>query len=104
MEIKENRRIYISGAISGLDYKTAYAKFQNAETALILRGWIDIANPMKCKIFKRHDEWAWQMGACLMMLLRCDAIYMLRDWRQSKGARIEHAVAVELEIERIYQA
>ncbi|MDR1199928.1 MAG: DUF4406 domain-containing protein [Prevotellaceae bacterium] len=103
MEVKEDKRIYISGAISGLDYGTAKAKFQNAETRLLTQGWIDIANPMKCKIFKRHDEWSWQMGACLMMLLRCEAIYMLRDWSESKGARIEHAVATELGIEIIYQ-
>jgi hypothetical protein len=70
MENKD-KRIYISGAISGLDYNTARAKFHNAETALILLGWTDIANPMKCKVFKKDDVWEWQMVACLMMLLRC---------------------------------
>jgi hypothetical protein len=103
MEIKEDKRIYISGAISGLDYNEAKAKFGCAETYLLNQGWKDIANPMECKIFKRRDEWSWQMGACLMMLLRCEAIYMLRDWHESKGARIEHAVATELGIEIIYQ-
>jgi len=97
------KRIYISGKISGVPFEEAHKKFLNAETALMIHGWSDIANPMKCKIFKKDDEWEWQMGACLMMLLRCGAIYMLKDWRQSRGARIEHAVAQELEIDIIYQ-
>jgi hypothetical protein len=100
---KKDKRIYISGAISGLPYAEAWDKFNRSETALLIKGWQDIANPMKCKIFKKDDVWEWQMGACLMMLLRCDAIYMLRDWRNSRGARVEHAVAVELELEIIYQ-
>ena len=101
--MKDPKRIYISGRISGLPYEEARAKFDAAEIYLLTHGWVDIANPMRCKIFKRKDEWAWQMGACLMMLLRCEAIYMLRDWNDSRGARIEHAVARELGIEIIYQ-
>ena len=98
-----NKRIYISGAISGLNYNEVTAKFSSAEKCLLLQHWTDIVNPMVCKIFKKEDDWEWQMGACLMMLLRCEAIYMLNDWQQSRGARIEHAVAQELGIEIIYQ-
>lgn len=32
-------------------------------------------------------------------LLTCDAIYMLPGWTRSKGARLEHAIAVELGLE-----
>ena len=100
---KHNKRIYISGAISGLDYSSVKAKFTNAKIYLLSQAWEDIASPIECKIFKKEDDWTWQMGACLMMLLRCEAIYMLRDWQHSRGARIEHAIALELEIEIIYQ-
>jgi hypothetical protein len=102
-KMQENPRIYISGKISSLPFAEAKSNFDRAEIYLLTQGWKDIANPMKCKIFKRDDEWAWQMGACLMMLLRCEAIYMLHDWEDSKGARIEHGVAQELGIEIIYQ-
>jgi hypothetical protein len=36
-------------------------------------------------------------------LIDSDAIYMLRGWEQSKGARAEHAVAVWIGLEIIYQ-
>jgi hypothetical protein len=36
-------------------------------------------------------------------LTQCHAIYMLRGWESSKGARAEHAVAVWLGLEIIYQ-
>jgi len=29
-------------------------------------------------------------------LLECEAIYMVKDWGQSKGARLEYAIAKEL--------
>jgi len=37
------------------------------------------------------------------ILKRCDAIYMLRGWRNSRGAKIEHAKAKEFEKEIYYE-
>jgi len=37
-------------------------------------------------------------------LFECDAIYMLKGWENSKGARAEHALAVALDIEIFYQS
>jgi hypothetical protein len=96
-------RIYIAGKISGLDYNECVAKFSRAETALRVSDWGEVANPMKCKIFGRNDDWEWCMGMCILMLLRCEAIYMLRDWRESRGARIEYGVAKEIGMEILYQ-
>ena len=36
-------------------------------------------------------------------LIDCDAIYMLRGWENSKGARAEHAVAAWIGLEIKYQ-
>ena len=36
-------------------------------------------------------------------LMKCDAIYMLNDWGQSRGARIEYVIAKELGLEIIYE-
>ena len=36
-------------------------------------------------------------------LVDCDAIYMLRGWENSKGARAEHAVAVWVGLDIMYQ-
>jgi hypothetical protein len=50
------------------------------------------------------DEfWRECMEACLRELLHCDAIYMLNNWRTSRGARVELAVAVELGLEILIQ-
>jgi hypothetical protein len=98
-----DKRIYISGKITGLEYGEAQTKFNRVEMFLSACGWQDTANPMQCKSIKEGDSWEFAMGECLKILLRCDAIYMLSDWQQSRGARVEHVVAKELGIEIIYQ-
>jgi len=39
----------------------------------------------------------------LNTLMLCTHIYMLRGWERSKGARAEHAVAVWIGLEIMYQ-
>ena len=39
----------------------------------------------------------------LEILGRCDAIYMLRDWAASEGARGEHALAIRLGLQILYE-
>lgn len=36
------------------------------------------------------------MRVCITHLMECDAIYMLKDWKQSRGARLEHFIALKL--------
>jgi hypothetical protein len=36
-------------------------------------------------------------------LFYCDSIFMLHNWVESKGARIEHFIATEMEIKIFYQ-
>jgi hypothetical protein len=50
-----------------------------------------------------EEFWRECMDVCLHELLRCDAIYMLNNWRTSRGARIELAVAIELNLEILIQ-
>ena len=45
----------------------------------------------------------WYEGT-LELLKRCDAIYMLRDWEDSRGAKVELSLAKELGLEVIFQA
>lgn len=45
-----------------------------------------------------YDHW---LKADLTILERCDAVLMLPRWETSNGARVEHAMAVELD-KRIY--
>lgn len=39
----------------------------------------------------------------LEMLCRCDSILMLKDWRESKGARLEHSCAESVGMPVFYQ-
>jgi hypothetical protein len=125
------KRIYISGAVSDIDYCEAQARFNAAQAMLTARGGYEVINPLKIQkwavksiekgfmgedvLHVEHKEsgrrravspvefWYECMCVCVRELLKCDAIYMLNNWRQSKGARIELAVAVELEIEILIQ-
>lgn len=43
------------------------------------------------------------MKVCINALTGCDAIFMLKDWKESKGARFEHQTAEVCGIKIIYQ-
>ena len=101
------KRIYIAGPMTGLP-ELNRAEFRKAvdfiwkalkETAIgfnphqvaDMLGWTEETPPSEIASMLLGD------------LTRCDAIYMLRGWEQSKGARAEHAVAVWIGLEIIYQ-
>jgi hypothetical protein len=95
------KRIYISGAITGLHPDLVKRVFGEAEYQLIKEGY-DVINP--CSLNHENDhEWEDYMATDIKVLLSCHTIYMLRNWRSSRGARIEHAIAKELELEIIYE-
>lgn len=86
--------IYISGKITGTtDYK---ARFAEVEKKLKIDGH-RVINPVKiCAHIVPNSSWATYMRTCIRALTRADAIYLLRDWRKSPGAKLEHQIAVAL--------
>ena len=88
-------KIYISGKISGLPLKSVIEKFKWHAGFLKLKGYEPI-NPIDISPFDESKEWHDYMVDDIAALLKCDAIYMLKDWGQSKGARIEYQIAKEL--------
>lgn len=80
-------KVFISGKISDLPYLVAYGNFANAERTLAAMGY-EVVNPMK--ICKKHWSWLRCMAKCLWAIYFCDKVYQLEDWKDSKGARIEH--------------
>jgi hypothetical protein len=44
-----------------------------------------------------HDQ-EWWLAATMELLMRCDAIYMMDNWRESRGATAERARAEQLGI------
>ena len=92
-------RVYISGKIAGLPAEAARRKFRR--TARELEAWGCVAvNPFENGL-PADASWEEHMAADLVMLAECDAIYMLEDWEESKGARLERCFAERLGIAQI---
>lgn len=86
-----NDRVYIAGKITGdPNYKE---KFKAAAEHLLGCGFQDgnVVNPVEhCS-----EDWPWLrcMLRCLRLLCGCGWVAMLPDWKESRGAKIEHFVA-----------
>ena len=96
-----NNKVYIAGKVTGdPGYK---AKFAEAER--ILRdnslGILQPVNP--AEFVPEGMGWHRAMALCLLRLAGCSTVYFLPDWRDSRGARIEHRWAKKLRKKIIYQ-
>jgi hypothetical protein len=85
-------KIYIAGKITGLPKPKVFNKFEDAEIFLRLKGYNPV-NPMKISPYVEGKKWVDYMISDIKQLMQCDAIYLLRDWHESNGARIEKTIA-----------
>lgn len=86
-------KVYISGKITGdAGYKQ---KFKNAQNILESAGF-EIFNPAEQE--EPGKSWDWYMKRDIKELMDCDAIYLLKDWEDSEGARLEYYIAQKLEM------
>lgn len=95
-------KIYISGPITGHDIKEVNKRFEAAEKHLQLQGHRTI-NPLDNYIPEIPRDWVDYMVLDIAQLMRCEAIYMLTGWETSRGARIEHNIAREMQLKIIYE-
>lgn len=97
-------KIYISGAITGVSPLDAKNNFESA--AIILRDMgHEPINPMEIGLDESGDHtWAEYMLADMPFVFEADAIFMLENWQQSKGARIERYIFEVMEKPIFYQA
>ena len=94
------KTIYIAGKITGLPIEEARANFEKAEKKLTKQGF-KVVNPMKLP--HNHDKkWESYMKECITELLKCDSIYLLKNWAMSRGAIMEFEIAMKLDIEINY--
>lgn len=127
-----NNRIFISGPVTGVpDYKdnfdnarfiledarrecTKHRHCISTQCPYYCRNYIfgctihdlfpdypEIVSPVKLNPETR--PWLLCMFVCIHHLIRCSYVFMLRNWQQSRGARIEHRIARLLNKRIIYQ-
>lgn len=98
-------KTYLSGPMTGIPRKVYLQKFDRAAKAINSCNNLKAVNPARGigvwiyyilgrKIALLYDLW---------LLSHCDRIYMLFDWEESKGAKLEKAFAEANNIEIKYQ-
>ena len=81
------KKVFISGKISGEPILDCFNKFEKAEKELLGKDF-EVVNPLKIKGMTFGIEWIDAMWLCADELATCTHIYMLSDWKNSKGANI----------------
>lgn len=94
----QNKVVFISGKVTGDPYYRG--KFRLAETKLKAEGYI-VLNPA---YLPQGLNTAKSMAICLNMLSYADCIYMLSNWKESRGATIEYEFASYSGKEIIYES
>jgi len=87
-------KVYISGKITGLPIDEARFNFQEAERSLNKLGYEPV-NPFNNGLTVDHT-WLEHMKADLKLLLDCDMICLLSNWKDSRGAKMELDLAKKL--------
>ena len=84
------KRVYIAGPITGVD---GYEESFNKAAADLEALGFEAVNPIAPGPVEGAD-YKYYIDRGLRMLMECDAIYMLRGWRKSKGATLESFYAM----------
>ena len=88
-------RVYISGPITGAGFIEDRARFSDAQEYIEGRGDIAVNPIFLCT--SDYDS-SMSMRRRIKALMDCDSIRMLKGWKTSKSARLEHFIALKLNI------
>lgn len=96
-------RIYISGPMTGLKRTDYIERFNLAEQILRQEGYTNIVSPLR--VWTSRFPWLFRIVGYrltllydLWLLMRCQRIYKLPGWRESRGAQIESCVAFNFSV------
>jgi hypothetical protein len=88
-------KYYLSGAITDQpDFKAYFKKYENE---LRSYGLTDIFNPAET-VWPSDVKWETCMKYDIKILMDCDCLLLLPNWRKSKGARVERNLCKKLKI------
>lgn len=88
--------LYVAGKVSGLPDLNK-PKFEAATTQLRNMGYI-VRNPHEICTGRHPDDWNGCMRDCIRVMMECDAVILLDDWIDSKGAYLEAKLAEKVGI------
>jgi nucleoside 2-deoxyribosyltransferase len=100
--------IYIAGPFSNDDnlrIEVNILKAKKAMRELLKKGWAVICPHANTAGFQHENEIEDSIyySADLEMLKRCDAVFMLKDWKHSHGAVNEHLISKQNNISIYYE-
>jgi hypothetical protein len=108
MKAREPLVIYIAGPMRGHEDDN-YPAFYEAEEMLRAKGiWLPV-NPARMdeELVKFGDivevDYKLALKRDIDEIFEADAMYMLKGWEKSEGARVEHALAIYLGLSIMYQ-
>ena len=84
-------KVYIAGKVTGLPKDEIFRKFYESEKSLKQAGYT-VMSPATLVLNEGFDHSDY-MHICFAMIDVCDAVYMQKDWQDSKGAKLEHQYA-----------
>lgn len=100
------KKIYISGKMTGLSKEEIDINFEKGRKEIEGAGHIAI-NPVDIEPYNMNnlvrDEYSEYVRGDCIELCKCDSIYMLNNWQDSNGAKIELRLAIDLNLEIIFQ-
>lgn len=92
--------VYIAGAISG-DVVANRHRFAAAKHSIMASSTnTTVLNPAELPGGLTQTQY---MSICLPMVMMSTSLFMLKGWEKSEGAIAEHALALKLKIEIVYQ-
>jgi hypothetical protein len=102
--------IYIAGKVTGEPFRETAIKFEKAHNEIKGKGFDAIVpievvqdylidHPEKA-LLPEKELWQLAMKLCISHMVECDAVLLLEDFSQSKGALIEAQLALDLGIPR----
>lgn len=94
-------KFYIAGKVTGLEKADIFKKFYESGKLLKKDGHL-VMSPAVLALNEgfEHEDY---MHIRYAMIDVCDAVYMQKDWRQSKGARMELQYAKDWKKQIIYE-
>ena len=95
---RRERSVYIAGPMTGYVMHN-FPAFEAARCELRLRGFHAMYSGQDVKDFTH--PWEYYMRIALSMLVKCNCIALLPGWEHSRGATMEHNIAMMLNMEVI---